>query len=403
MLYLLLFACTGEPDPVTHHPPGPQTDDSGDPDVASWRILVYLVGDNDLETYVTHDLNELEAGHPGDEVRAIVLADRSEDYATNDGDWNNTRLYEIASDDTQRVQSRVLEDWGERDMADPATLAEFLARADEIAPADHTALVLWDHGSGWYANVPPPGIGWDDTSESDLSIAEGELDAGLRAYTEAKGPFDIIAFDACNMAFFEVGHALREHGRYLVAAQTTVGSEGLQYTPAMLALGEDPAMEAEDLARRMANDPVEISGEWTFSSVDLSQMDALAAAIDAVAVLVLDDPGAWAAFEDARAAARGSEPGEMWRLGYMDLGDLAAQLAASEHVNLATAGQQLVEAMAASSTAFGSEGFSWTSGLNIHADTWDRDIYSEGAGATWSQATHWDDVLNKLWREENAP
>ena len=379
--------------------------DTGD-GIATWTMFVYLVGDNDLESYVVHDLDELEAGGPegpGGEVRVIVLADRAEGYAGNGGDWTGTRLYEIIGDGgTHGVTSPVLEDWGEQNMADPATLEHFLEVGAEIAPAEHYALVLWNHGSSWSATAsPPPGIGVDESAGGDdLSIAEGELSAGLAAFTDARGPLEIVAFDACNMAFFEVAHALRTHARYLVGAQTTVGWQGLQYTNSLQALVADPEQGAAAFADGLARLPVELSGEFTFSATDLSRMDAVAAALDALAGVALTDATAWEALLTARQSARGAEPDEAYRLWSMDLGDLADRAADGENAALAGAGAALSAATGdAMVGAYGTEDFAWTSGLSVYAEINGLSLYAEGAGATWATATRWDEVLLQIAAE----
>lgn len=417
-LLALLLACGAPADDARTRPHRPDdaadggadtATDTGDPTAppagdAAWTVLVYMVGDNDLEPYVVHDLNELEAGGPGGDVRVLVLADRAEGYDDTDGDWTGTRLYEVRGDDKLgHVSSPVLEDWGEVDMADPATLARFLATAAEIAPAERTALVLWNHGTGWYADgQPPPGIGWDDGSEDDLSVADGELDAGLRAHTAAHGPFDVIAFDACNMAFFEVAHALAEHGRTLVAAQTWVGYEGLQYTPALEALVATPETDDAALADLLARDPVAISGELTFSATDLDRVDEVAAALDAVAGLALEDAAAWDALVAALDAARGVEGDavEGMRREYLDLGDLAARVADGQHAALAAAGADLGDAVDAAVLGnHHAADYAWVHGLNVYGDTRYADFYADSAGATWAAATRWDEVLKRMAQE----
>ena len=375
------------------------TDDTGAAPDAAWAFLVYIVGDNDLEDWVMHDLDELEAGAPaGAAVAVYALADRAEGYATEDGDWTGTRLYRITADAAEgRVVSPVVEDWGEADMADPATLAAFLATGRRLAPSARTALVLWNHGTGWSLGPgapPPPGIGWDDSSEAELSIARGRLVDGLDAHVAAAGPLDLIAFDACNMAFFEIGHALRAHARVMVAAQTTVGMEGLQYTPALAALGADPTLDGPALGRQLAADAVAQGGEWTFSAVDLGQMDAVAAALDDLAGAALAAPATEEAVAAAVARARGSEPGEAWRLWSLDLKDFARISAASADAEAARAGAALEVAVdGAVLGSHGAEGFRWVGGLNLNADPADLTLYHQGRGATWSAATRWDELL----------
>ena len=172
MLLLALLACK-PPAPAA---PGPQStpttptafgeDDGGAGE--TWTVLVFMNGDNNLEGYVTHDLNELEAGGEGGGVRVLVQADRSPGYDDSDGDWTGTRRYEIVGDDDLAQVTSPFEDLGELDMGDPAVLADFLAWGLATAPADHVLLALWDHGDGWTAAPatapPPPAISSDDTS-----------------------------------------------------------------------------------------------------------------------------------------------------------------------------------------------------------------------------------------------
>ena len=122
LISLLFVACAPSPEPEPDLTT-PVEDETG----AAWTILIYMDGDNDLESYVMHDLNELEASMLTPDVRVLVLADRAEGYVTEDGDWTTARRYEIVPDaDLDVVASPVIEDLGEVDMADPQTLGDFI-------------------------------------------------------------------------------------------------------------------------------------------------------------------------------------------------------------------------------------------------------------------------------------
>lgn len=412
MVTLLLIACSFAPNAELVPTPtatededvadsGEPVADSGEPveeaDLAPWALLVYMDGDNDLETYVTHDLNELEAGQGSADIRVIVQADRAEGYETDDGDWTGARRYVITGDDDDSVvSSTVVQDLGEVDMADPDTLSDFLLWAHANYPAERVVLALWNHGSGWYLTdgdeaTPPPGVAWDDSSGDELSIAEGELQRGLDAFVAARGPIDVIAFDACNMAAFEVGHALRAHGETLVASEHTVGGEGLQYNLAIASLSANPALSTADVADLLAYDAVEAGGEATFSAVDLTAMDALAVQVDAVAGAALEDTEVFEALLLARAHTRSAEPS--WKNSYLDLVDLSANAIDSEHAALAAAGDGLASAaQGAVISTYGGGPYTWAGGLTIYFDTWDLDIYADPA-ASWANATRWDELL----------
>lgn len=418
---LLLGACAAGPTPSDRAVAGarPAAGDGDEADVpdgegdeseaaapvpVAWRVLVYMVGDNDLEGWVKHDLDELEQGMPDDErVGALVLADRAEGFATNDGDWTDTRLFRIVPDEKAgAVDSPAFEEWGEADMADPATLEAFLSRADALMPAEHTLLVLWNHGTSWTATgedgPPPPGFGWDEQSGDDLSISGGELQAGLRAAVERNGRFDVVAFDACNMAGWEVGLSLQPAAEVMVAAQTTVGMQGLQYTPLLEALRADPTQDPAEVAAAMAAAAVRGGGERTFSAIDLDRLPAVSAVLDRLAEDALSDDKAWGRLRGARAAAGSPEAGARWRLSFLDAADLGAALAGE-----GGPGEALIDVVDTAVIATAkADGVRPAGGLNVYADTALLVPYARGAGAIWARRTAWDDLLVQIAAEDAA-
>ncbi len=371
---------------------GGDTGEGPEVEPVRWTVLVYMNGDNNLESYVVHDLNELEAGGEGEGVRVLVQADRIDGYVDGDGDWTGARRYEMTGDDDLDViRSPVLTEMGEIDMGDPAELAAFLAWGRETAPADHYALFLWNHGDSWTVAPPPPSISSDDTSGNWISIAEGELQQGLADFVTAEGPIDLIGFDACYMASFEVAHSLRDQAEVMLASEAWVGGEGVLYTPFLQALRAEPELPLLELASRAASLSVEEGNERTFSAVDLRYMDDVAAGLDALAELGLSGPDGRAEVETALSVARGADPDyPRW---YLDLGDLGA-------VSPTDRSGPLLEAMdVAVAGAFGNGRYDWTSGLTVFTDLdypGYLTMYSEGAGATWAQETRWDELLIEL-------
>lgn len=420
---LLLVACSPPTPPSTGGDPaedsgdvaGADSGDSGDTSdtgdtagVERWNVLVYMDGDNNLESYVTHDLNELEAAHAGDAVTVFVQADRIEGNDASDGDWTGTRRYRIEADaDEEAVSSPVVEDLGEVDMGDPATLAAFIAWVDDSWPADHTVLSLWDHGDGWtMTGAPPPSIASDDTSGSGISIAEGELHAALQPHVDTFGTFDLLAFDACYMGSWEVADSLRGQVDTLVASEAWVGGEGIMYTPMLERLRDDPAMDSATLGITMAEDAVFEGRELTFGAVDITALGDVTAAVDTLGQWGLASAAATRMVLDGREASRGADAD--WGDYYHDLRDLAAVMAVSD-----TSPSELAALSAATASALdgavlaahGNETYAWTGGLSIYFSVYGRDAvtnYHEAPGATWSQATAWDDYLLAAWELEHA-
>ncbi len=375
---------------------------------ARWTMMVFLNGDNDLESWVVHDLNELELVGSGDGVHVVVQADRIDGYSTEDGDWTDARRYYITPDgDMGTISSTVVEQIGEVDMGDPAVLSDFVMWAHENYPAEHYALVLWDHGDTWYADQPAGDpldgihemVSSDDTSGSYLSIAEGDLIVALTDIVAARGPVDVVAFDACSMASWEVAHSLQGLALTMAAAETTTGMNGYMYD-SIIALMRDVAADpdARDVAIEFARSAVEDGGENTHSAFDLTAMGPLAAAMDDLAGAVLADGSLETPLIEARDAARGMDP--WYHDWYLDQGDFAAQLTGADEPALATAGQDILDALDdAILASYGSGAYGWASGSMIFFDLdWPMylDLYVNGAGATWSVDTRWDDLLVEL-------
>ena len=419
MLLPLLFACDSESNP--HHPPGrsskPESEDTGDSgdtgipkvEVAKWQFLVYMDGDNDLEDWVIHDLNELELVGSGDGVEVLVQADRIDGYSTENGDWTDARRFRIeGDDDLEHFTTPVAEEIGEVDMGSPATLAGFLDWASTNYPAERRALILWNHGTGWELRdpdaetevAPPPGIAYDDTDGGYLSFAEGTFAEGVSASVTAHGKFDVIAFDACNMGNWEVMHSLVPFAHAGSGAETSEGMEGLQYGPALAFLRANVEATPQQFAEELSRGAVEEGGENTHSAIDLDALIGLDGAIDALAGAALADADVAQALMVFRQSARGVEAGRDYKNWYLDIGDLAAVLVASGDPVLAPLGEDiLTELDVAVVHSFASERFSWVGGLTIWFDPYSAyiddyiDMYTEGVGASWSVDTRWDDLM----------
>ncbi|MSP54253.1 MAG: hypothetical protein EXR69_01400 [Myxococcales bacterium] len=275
---------------------------------AAWTVMVFMNGDNDLEEWALGDMNELEEVGSTDEVNFIVQMDRSPDYTRIDGNWSGSRRFRAEADsDTRVIGSPVVEDLGETDSGDPQTVIDFANWTIENYPADHYALVLWDHGWGWSFTSdtePKKGISWDESTNSDISAAKGEVLEIVDAVAAGiGGKLDLLGMDACVMGNWEIAQQVRDDVSVYLSSQDYEGTDGYDYT-GMVDLVEDPSMDAAALASSVALHFHEIP-DSTMSAVDLTRMDALTAALDGVAgaLLLSADPGAM--LELAAADAQG--------------------------------------------------------------------------------------------------
>ncbi len=174
------------------------------------------------------------------------------------GNWTTTKRFYITKDaDLGRIASPELADLGELNMADGATLADFIIWAVVNYPARKHALILSDHGSGW-----PGGFSDEDTGgngKDKVALAEEmgdnlwlmELDRALeqaRAKT-GLGKLDLIGFDACLMGMLEVYTQMAPHAAYAVASEETEPSLGWAYTSFLNRMVANPTMDGAELAK----------------------------------------------------------------------------------------------------------------------------------------------------------
>ena len=126
---------------------------------AKWTVMVYMSGDNNLESYIVKDLElELAALGSTPNVQVTALADRGPGYDKSRGDWQTTKLYHPTQGMVADAASAVA-DWGERNMGSAQTLTEFVTWSKTNYPADRYALYFWGHGWGWH-----PGWTMEDAS-----------------------------------------------------------------------------------------------------------------------------------------------------------------------------------------------------------------------------------------------
>ncbi len=275
-------------------------------DIVEWTIMVYMDGDNDLETNVLEDLAEMAAVGSSARVNVVVLADTM--TFTEGAHW-----YFIEQGDTYIDGDEVLgecncEDFagacpGELNMGDSETLEYFITTAATNAPALNYMLVLWNHGASWYGVCED----WSapllpDGSYDRLTIDEisGAIEAVYASGALPKDSLKIIDFDACLMAGVEVAYELRDLSEYMVAAITTIARPGFQWewlledinaldelTPR--AVGETMVDSFMEFYSQCAGSGVGGYPYASLSLIDLSQVEKLVTeGVDNMAEILLD-------------------------------------------------------------------------------------------------------------------
>ena len=245
-----------------------------------WTVMVYMDPDNALEEFGVLNMNQMESIGSGSNVNIVVQFDRSAGYDQTNGDWSDTRRYLAIKDgDMENVTSPVLENLGEVDMAKPESLREFVTWSATHYPADHYAIVLWNHGAGWRSRAAATrGILYDDTSGSYMTMAQ--LNAGL---TVPGVQYDLIAMDTSLMGMLEVAYEIKDRCPLVAFSEESPPGPGYPYHKILGPLASDPNMTGEELGRTIVSQHVShyTREAVTQSLIKTSALPAFAAKVDA--------------------------------------------------------------------------------------------------------------------------
>lgn len=322
---------------------------------ATWTIMHYAAGDNNLEQVLTDDINEMELGHNGTpSVNVVVQLDRYR----QPGVWR----YRIEPDtDMTTINSELVgHSDQEPDSGDWHTLALFGKWAATCYPADNYMVIIGGHGNGWSGSGDEDPdraplrdrarhmrarrhgeslrmIAPDDTNGSEIYIDQLALAlTAIRADTRRLYDPDwlnrLVAYgsDACLMETVEVAYELRNAVTYLLGSEETEPMQGWPYNTIVRELTARPSYYAtrpHELAALVVDNYGKSYGPGggaglqdriTFAAVDTAAAIRARNRIDSISGLLMElsdlDPGLASRMMDARAESYNFGD------GYVDLG-----------------------------------------------------------------------------------
>jgi hypothetical protein len=360
-----------------------------------WTIMVYMAGDNGKVFHTSAGPLRLMAemtsagykdlwkmGQVGTtDICAVTCL-----FDTQQGSY----LVEVRKGNG--MGNSLVRSMAEINMGDPENLRAFIVRSIEEYPADHYALVLWNHGLGWldvdiYSQVRSAGAGgvttkpifrstpakmaggektrpiaFDDSSKDFLDTIDLRW-ALEEAHTATGVRLDVIGMDACLMAMIEGARELAPFTDYFVASQEVEPMEGWPYPGILKALNKQPGMDGAAFARMVVDEYATSYGGKTRSTDDTVTQSAIATAYtektEALAKTLVDalmlDPAPMLRAIAQRAADQSLVFQDR---SYRDLGSFAHSLATeaewSPHRNaraVRAAAQELAEHMLARDAA----------------------------------------------------
>ena len=231
---------------------------------AEWTLMYYICADNNIEEDALLDLAEMEQALP-EGVEVVFLIDRSRGFSRIFGDWTGTRLYRMrraqpfdmrgaashrrGSPLPKDLASELIADWGEADMANPATLARFIAEAAGRFPAKRYALVPWNHGGTWTSLLLDEDGGSGKPGKGGMNIQNFAAAARQGARSLPRGRFDLVLYDMCLMGQLDVMAETASLADYAFACAPVEPTQSLDYLSTLPLFGQ--GLATEEILRRM--------------------------------------------------------------------------------------------------------------------------------------------------------
>jgi hypothetical protein len=252
---------------------------------ASWTILVYINGVNDLEPYSLTSFQQMAKIGSTQDVNIVTEFGRLGTYnsAPNSPQWSGVLRFKITKGLVPGPTTAIA-NLGTADMGSPQTLADFLAWGTATFPASHYMLVIWNHGQGYRAYAmsgasafssspsqsPFRSISTDDLHHSKLYMRDVEdVLAGVVASGALAGrKFDIVGFDACLMAMVENSYALRSVSKYMVASEELEPGLGWRYDDWLGQLTANPSQDGLALGKQLIDSYRRTYGDNTVPGAD---------------------------------------------------------------------------------------------------------------------------------------
>lgn len=233
-LAALLAACDDADEPGGTDEPG----GSGSASVAR-TVLVYIVGENNLSSFASEDVEEMLEG-----IRSVDTS--LYNLLVYVDDKTETTLYRLTNDGQGNAVKEVVREYEEQDSTDPDVMSSVLGLAFGSYPAESYGLVYWSHADGWIPYPLSTGTStrWvgQDTGSGDNRMNLSELSSVLAAAPH----LNFLMFDACFMLSVEVAYELRDYVDYYIASPTENPGPGAPYDKLV------PLMFTENAAVEMA-------------------------------------------------------------------------------------------------------------------------------------------------------
>ena len=236
-----------------------------------WTVMIFMVGDNNLEEKCKADLAEIERAGSSENVTVIVETDLGPTGGA-------TKRYIINPHSNNSLQDDVDAEWAE---TRPEVLRDFLHWCLKYHPARRYMLLLWGHGraldsfevksavrevkpSSFSRRVQPKETNEDEKpffiicpdDEAKHAISNKELRDILASVSKKieGGKIHVLGMVACLMGMFEMCYELGDGVHYMIASESLIPSTTLPFDQVIPFLIQNHKMNEEDLCRTIVGE-----------------------------------------------------------------------------------------------------------------------------------------------------
>lgn len=376
---------TATPSVSTATPSGNTATPSGS--TADWTFMVYLDGDNNLESFAIDDFMEMAGVGSNSDVNIVVEMDRATGYSDTYGNWTDTRrgLVGAGSVPDQTWGTSI----GEVNMGDQSTLTDFISWGMSNYQADNYGVVLWNHGGGWNSIA-------SDNSSGDLLTAN-EVSGALAGFSG----IDLIGADACLMGMVEFADQISNSASVFVGSEQNEPGDGWSYDTILADLTANPTWTAAQLGTAIVNRYGEsYGGAQTLSAIDLSMMDSLSTATSQLATTIMNNATSYDISQLRTYRDNSAYYGEdlIGHQDYRDLGTILSNLALDTTItsSIRIAAETALAAYESAIIQNHSGSGEGATGLSIYFQPADAspDAQYNSLNSTFAANTAWDEFLN---------
>ncbi len=258
---------------------------------AKWTFLVYMNAANDLQPFAPTNVKDMEQVGSTSDVNMVLEWQQAQCGNCGSPDWVGTRRYFITKSPANApVSSQLVQDLGQTvDTGNWQELLSFINWGQSHYPADHYALVLWDHGSGWLdipnARARPRSVSFNFATGTQ--IFTWQLPQALTTNPH----MDLVVFDASLLQQMEVDYQIRNSTPIIVGSEESPPGRGYIYNTFLSDLVGNPNMTPAQFGADIVNRTISQYAQFdnnagdlsilTQSEIDTTRLQNLATAIDA--------------------------------------------------------------------------------------------------------------------------